>query len=90
MKKENKGEELQSRREFFKKAAKGALPIVAALALAGTPNLLKAAESTPMGCNSGCTSTCSGSCKGTCSACAAGCSNSCSNGCTGCSHGSKY
>ena len=33
MKKNGKNEELQSRREFFKRAAKGALPILAGAAL---------------------------------------------------------
>ena len=33
MKKNGKNEELQSRREFFKKAAKGALPIFGAIVL---------------------------------------------------------
>lgn len=51
MKKNKKNEELQSRRAFFKKAAKGALPILAAAVLAGAPSILKAAENTPSGCN---------------------------------------
>ena len=41
MKKNEKNEELQSRREFFKKAAKGALPILGAIALAGAPGVVK-------------------------------------------------
>ena len=42
--KKNKNEELQSRREFFKKAAKGALPILGAIILASNPVLAKAGE----------------------------------------------
>ena len=49
MKKNEKNEELQSRREFFKKAAKGALPILAAVALAGTPAIVNATTKDPMG-----------------------------------------
>ena len=47
-----RNEELQSRRDFFKKAAKGVLPILGAVVLAGVPNLVKA-EETPMGCRYG-------------------------------------
>lgn len=77
----NKNEELQSRREFFKKAAKTALPILGAIVLAGTPNLLKAAEEeTPMGCDFGCSYGCQGGCG---RACSYGCTNSCSGSCSG-------
>lgn len=44
MKDNKKNEELQSRREFFKKAAKGALPIIAAAVMASAPAVVKAAE----------------------------------------------
>ena len=37
MEKNEKNEELQNRREFFKKAAKSALPILGAIVLAGSP-----------------------------------------------------
>ena len=49
MEKENKNEGLQSRRDFFKKAAKNALPILGAIALIGTPKIVKAEE--VMGCD---------------------------------------
>lgn len=49
MKKNVKNEELQSRREFFKKAAKGALPILGAILLSGAPQILNATEKSPMG-----------------------------------------
>ena len=77
-----KNEELQSRREFFKKAAKGALPILGAIVLAGAPQLSKAAEA--MGCTiDACTATCIGACKGTCRGCAHSCSGTCMSGCSG-------
>lgn len=41
MKKNGKNEELQSRREFFKRAAKGALPILAGAALLSSPILVR-------------------------------------------------
>ena len=78
MKKNKNNEELQSRREFFKKAAKGALPILGAIVLAGTPNILNATEHAPNGCSrygcGVCTNSCSGACKG-------GCYTTCSGGC---------
>ena len=82
MKNIKKDEKLQSRREFFKKAAKGALPILGAVVLAGMPQLSKAAEA--MGCTiDACTATCTGACKGTCRGCAHSCSGSCMSGCSG-------
>ena len=84
-----KNEELQSRREFFKKAAKGALPILAAVVLSSAPAITQAAK-VSMGCNSGCTTHCDGGCKGTCEACSHGCSKSCMSGCTnGCKRSSN-
>lgn len=81
MVKNEKNEELQSRREFFKKAAKGALPILGAVVLVSAPGLANAAESAvEMGCSTNCNVRCSGC--GT--ACFKGCSNGCSGGCTGC------
>lgn len=81
MKKNKKNEELQSRRAFFKKAAKGALPILGAIVLAGAPQLSKAADA--MGCTiDACTATCQGTCKGTCRTCSHSCSTSCMSGST--------
>lgn len=87
MKNKKNNEELQSRREFFKKAAKGALPIIAATVLASAPAIVKAAEP-PMDCNYGCSSGClyycSGGCSGTCEgSCSFGCSSTCSGFCSG-------
>lgn len=92
MDKQKKNEELQSRREFFKKAAKVALPFVAVVALAGNPVITKAAE-TAMGCEAsscsgyckyGCSTTCSGTCSGSCKTyCTTTCSGTCSGSCKG-------
>lgn len=91
MEKTNKNEELQSRREFFKKAAKGALPILTAVALASAPDILRATEKDPMGCSYGscimncsdnCYTMCRGNCKGTCTgSCIGTCKGSCSGSC---------
>ena len=71
-KKEN--EELQSRREFFKQAAKVALPVVGAAIVASVP-FVKAEAATGcydgscmFGCEGGCNDSCYGSCKNTCNA----------------------
>lgn len=85
MENKKKNEELQSRREFFKKAAKGALPILGAIMLAGAPQLSKAAKA--MGCTiDACTGTCMGTCKGTCRT---GCQATCYHGCYSKCYGSR-
>lgn len=84
-------DEIQSRREFFKSAAKKALPILGTVALMSMPNIVKSNAVTSQissdvceGCTglctgcTGCTS-CSGWCEGSCT----GCTGSCT-GCTGC------
>lgn len=91
MGKENKNESLQSRRDFFKKAVKGVLPILGAITLSGTPGIIKAAEepaTCSWGCSYGCSSSCGGacsySCKGGCKGgCGGACSYSCQNTCKG-------
>ena len=85
MDEKKKHEELQSRRDFFKKAAKAALPIVGAIVLASAPSIVTAAEEDPMGCDYGCF----GGCKGGCGrACSFGCTNSCDGSCIGACKGS--
>ena len=96
--KENKKEEVQSRREFFKSAAKKALPILGVIALANLPLDITASK-VEMGCN-GCHGTCMASCKGSCygeckgtckyecnsgckSSCRGTCKNTCRNSCAG-------
>ena len=78
MSNKKQNEELQSRREFFKKAAKAALPVVGAVVLSSLPNIMQAAET---GCGYSCTNSCYGSCG---SGCGFGCSGSCKGGCGGC------
>lgn len=87
MDKKKKDEELQSRREFFKKAAKGALPILGAVLLANAPVIAKAAESEYCTC----AGDCKGSCRGTCvSSCRVSCGNTCKGTCSyTCDHGCK-
>ena len=87
---------LQSRREFFKKAAKSALPILA-ISVFGT-SLFSACgkdeeeemgdkNNNPGGCNN-CASSCSGSCDNTCSG---GCDENCSAHCAyNCGSSSYY
>lgn len=87
MKKNVKNEGLQSRREFFKKAAKGALPILGALVLSQIPSIAQAVEESPSGCkgcSTGCYSSCIGGCSNTCKGhCQFNCQNSCHANCTG-------
>lgn len=90
-----KNEELQSRREFFKKAAKGALPILGAVLLANVPVVSNAVQKIPMNCEYSCSAlcadNCSGRCKGTCtSACSRGCSNYCNASCSTTCRGVSY
>lgn len=90
MKQTKKNEELQSRREFFKKAAKGALPILGTIVLANTPSILNASglstgcagNSCYMQCDGGCRQSCSGSCKYHCqTTCKGGCGSTCRGTC---------
>lgn len=90
----NPNEELQSRREFFKKAAKAALPVVGAVVLSSLPIVKSEAQSggqmwtrsycNPMlgdACLSQCGNGCSGSCQGDCKGnCKGDCTGGNSNG----------
>ena len=93
MEKKNQNEELRTRREFFKKAAQNALPILGAIVLATHPVFAKELPST--GCTTSCYNSCSGTCQGTCvSRCKEGCSGcgtQCQQGCaSSCNGGCKY
>jgi len=78
MKKELNNDELQSRREFFKKAAKAALPVVGAVVLASLP----IAKSEATNCwGAACTTNCEGSCKNGCQGCSDSCYGSCMGSC---------
>ena len=71
-------EELQSRREFFKEAAKAALPVLGVVVF-GTSLLTSCSErNTPFGCGKSCSGSCSSSCSGSCEN---GCADNCADGC---------
>lgn len=81
--KKKKQEELHSRRDFFRKAAKTALPILGAVALANLPILKASAHESnvEMGCDYNCYSTCRGGClRGCRSGCKMGCKTTCIHG----------
>lgn len=86
-----KSEELQTRREFFKKAAKTALPILGAVVLSQLPLNVSASESEVNGCDYGCSGSCWSSCQSSCRRyCDSGCTGSCSGGCKAvCANGCK-
>lgn len=83
--KTNKNGELQSRREFFKSAAKRTLPIIGAAIIASNPVAANAME-VMGGSETGCGTNCNVRCSGCGTACFKGCSNGCSGGCTGCTY----
>ncbi|MBE6318378.1 MAG: Cys-Xaa-Xaa-Xaa repeat radical SAM target protein [Bacteroidales bacterium] len=87
--KSNRNEELKSRRDFFKKAVKSALPILGAVVLASSPIVSKAA--TTMGCDYTCKTSCANDCYGSCRyGCQSTCTGTCSGSCkTSCSSGSS-
>ena len=89
MSNKKQGEELQSRREFFKKAAKSTLPIFGITILSNIPLVEVSANSiSTSGCFFGCSGGCSGTCEGTCtracsSNCTTNCATNCADGCSG-------
>ncbi len=88
-------EKLQSRRDFFKQAAKKALPIIGVVALISNPVIAKAAENEPLGCQYSCSGTCRGTCSGSCQSdlCKFSCTGTCKGLCSSCSgscRGSEY
>ncbi len=101
MEKNKNNEEIQSRRDFFKKAAKGALPILGVAILASTPILVQAKDVVESnGCNDSCERTCrigcdqschNIGCKGSChGACDGTCKGGCEGGCRGDCTSSNY
>ena len=76
---EKEKNELQSRRDFFKNAAKKSLPILGAIILTTSPLLLKA--ETPYGCNGNCRYDCTNGCTGCRYTCDGSCKNSCKDYC---------
>ena len=84
MKDMKQNEDLQTRREFFKEAAKKTLPIIGAIVFASSPIITQAKESTPMGCNSNCKIACADSCYIYCEgSCKDGCKDTCKGSCSG-------
>ena len=88
MKPNKKNEELQSRREFFKKAGKAVLPILGALVITSMPIKVSASQTCPCSgtctaCVGGCMDACARSCKACSNGCASGCHASCYTGCNG-------
>ena len=80
----NKG--IQSRREFFKKTAKAALPILGMVIMTQiSPTAIHAAtncDTCSGSCLTLCEGTCAGSCKGDCdSSCKDSCEGSCNGSC---------
>lgn len=83
MEKKNKNEEIQSRRDFFKKAVKGVLPILGAIILTNVPAIARTSE-TQTGCGGLCQSTCTQTCASNCrGGCKGRCDGGCKNGCYG-------
>ena len=74
--KSNKNEELQSRRQFFKNAAKAALPVFGIIVLANTVGFANA--TTVSGCGGSCQDYCTGHCQTTCNI---SCKNHCRDDC---------
>lgn len=87
MEKKQRNEELQSRREFFKKAANGILPILGTIVLSTIPLVSNASITHPMGCDDNCwgacTRNCHGGCEGGCKGCGGNCSGECDGSCKG-------
>lgn len=84
----DKKNEFQSRRVFFKKAAKKALPILGALLLTQIPLKPFAKEIPVLDCQTGCYGGCryeclgcSGACLGVCKGCESTCGHDCTFGC---------
>ena len=82
--KKKTNEELQSRREFFKNAAKATLPILGAL-LVSSNSLIAKAINDDAGYCSHCNSNCTNGCR---TGCHRGCGNNCYVNCEGYTH--KY
>lgn len=71
--------EIQTRREFFKNAARKSLPIMGVILLSATPFRINASTSSDCASNS-----CTNSCKGNCTKwCNGTCLTSCSDNCKG-------
>lgn len=92
-------DEIQSRREFFKNAAKATLPVIGFIALSVLPIQIKAKSTTDCekacagNCGYACTSCwtgCTGTCKGCSGKCEGGCVKNCADDCYGSCSGNCY
>jgi CXXX repeat radical SAM target protein len=73
---------LQTRREFFKSAAKATLPVLGAVLLSQVAVAPALAATQCDGCSGACVSTCEGRCMGACEGtCTGSCTGSCSRTC---------
>lgn len=97
MNEKNKNEEIQSRREFFKKAAKATLPVLGAVVLSNIPFAETKADYVNRftgectGCSGSCQRSCSGSCQGNCQGdCQGNCKGACYGTCKGSCGYSSY
>lgn len=83
MKEKKQIEEVQSRRQFFKQAAKKALPVIGAIAFINSPIFAQTMNNVPMSCDNNCSKSCQGRCLGGCTenVCKGGCAGTCSGGC---------
>lgn len=73
-----KKQKIQSRRDFFKKALKGSLPIIGAVIVSKLPINVKAEQLT--GCDYTCNVSCANDCIGHCRY---GCKTTCTGTCSG-------
>ena len=98
MQKGKKDQELQSRREFFRRVSTKTLPILGAVVLGPAISLTTLTscgcdECSAMcmdNCEGGCVASCQGSAKtDSCSSCASSCSNTCSNTCSNSAAGAE-
>ncbi|WP_418551682.1 Cys-Xaa-Xaa-Xaa repeat radical SAM target protein [Prevotella sp.] len=84
MKKGNVKNSIQSRRDFFKNAAKTTLPILGAIVLANIPIIGNSSSKKAMSCETTCSGPCRGNCHGQCvDTCRGKCDTSCSGTCQG-------
>lgn len=88
--KSSKKEELHSRREFFRKAAKASLPILGFIAATQIPFKIQAMESHSSCSYYSCTMSCSGGCAGCSGGCTGDCGSLCGGSCSGSCSGSCY
>ena len=79
MKEKGKHNDLQTRREFFKKATKSVLPFLSAICIINTPFIAQA-KKIAMGCDYSCEGSCEDSCM---ESCKTGCYDACGNNCYG-------